>query len=95
VISQYAFSLFIFLDALSNFLDGLWNSDSSSAVHYKSPSPSSGNADNGASEQMWLECLDAEELDAIADDIQLCLGIASNFLLTCCPIFFDKQACYF
>ena len=74
MISQYAFILFIFLDALSNFLDGLWNSDSSSAVHYKSPTPSSGNADIGASDQMWLDHLEPDELDAIVDDIQLCLG---------------------
>ena len=74
MISQYAFSLFIFLDALSNFLDGLWNSDSSSAVHYKAPSSSSGNVDNDASDQMWLDHLEPDELDALADDIQLCLG---------------------
>ena len=75
MISQYAFSLFIFLDALSNFLDGLWNSDSSSAVQYTDDhATSSRNAGIGASDQMWLDHLEPDELDALADDIQLCLG---------------------
>jgi hypothetical protein len=36
------------------FVDGLWDPQSDSAVHYKSPSLSPGNVDNGASDQMWL-----------------------------------------
>ena len=68
------------------FLDGLWDPQSDSVVQYTDDhATSSRNAGIGASDQMWLDHLEAEELDAIADDIQLCLGTVSLAFLAYLP----------
>jgi hypothetical protein len=67
------------------FLDGLWDPQSDSAVQYNGHATSSRNADIGASDQMWLDCLEPDELDALADNIQLCLGTVSLEFLAYLP----------
>jgi hypothetical protein len=65
------------------FLDGLLDPQSDSANNGHATSPR--NADIGASDQMWLDCLEPDELDALADDIQLCLGTVSLEFLAYLP----------
>ena len=69
------------------FLDGLWDPQSDSVVQYTDDhaTSSSRNAGIGASDQMWLDHLEPDELDALADDIQLCLGTVSLEFLAYLP----------